>query len=246
MKRLPVLLGLALCAGTAAEAAVPPQAKELSALRLKVDQLAERLREARQETRGELAALRAERAELRRLVRLEKVRQATLQKIAAERTAQAAGLEGQSATWRPALTKMLAAARGYVEDSLPYQRAKRTESLRRIEADLNLSQADFAGVLGRLWRFVEEEQALGREIARTQQTVNVAGEKLLVDAIHLAMAGLYFRAPDGRVGLAVRQEDKWVLQWAVAGEATEVLNELFAAFDDNRTLGRQRVLVGVE
>ncbi len=237
------LLSLALGASPSS-AAVPPAAQELAALRLKVDQLAERLTEVRRQSRDELSALRAERSELRRQLRLESVRQATLTELAKSRSAKATELQGQGNTWQPRLLSMVEAARKHVQSGLPYQRDRRLDVLHRLDEDLRRTQPDYASVLSRLWRFLEEEEDLGQEIGRSQQVAKIGEEQLLVDAVHLAMAAMYIRAPDGRYGLALQDDASvWRFVWAESDEA-EVISALFVAFDENRILGRQTVLLG--
>lgn len=244
MKRAPWGLAWVLAfAGSAHAAPADDRADRVSRLRIEVDDLAERLRDQRRRAQDDLAALHAERADLERQLRLEKIRAETLVRLAKERRDRAQGLEVGTDEWRGPIRESVAAAKTYVKASLPYKAADRMAQLERIERDLEGQHPDLSGALSRLWRFVEEEEALGRETGRAQQTVEVNGERRLVDVVHVSMALMYFSASDGRVGWARHVEDGWRFEWLEEPEAAEIVEALFDAFERNRVLGPQRVLV---
>ncbi len=236
-------VALVVCAGGASAAPEDDRAERVSRLRIEVDDLAERLRDQRRRAQDDLAALHAERADLERQLRLEKIRAETLAQLSKERRERARGLEVGTDAWRGPIRNAVAAAKDHVAASLPYKAADRLAQLERIERDLEGQHPDLSGALSRLWRFVEEEEALARETGRAQQTVSVDGERRLVDVVHVSMALMYFSASDGRVGWARPSKDGWRFEWLADPEAAAIVEALFEAFETNRVHGPQRVLV---
>lgn len=243
MRSIAVVVAMLLLGPRAVAAEEASLADRVSRSRIEVDDLAQRLRDRRREAQDDLAARRAERTDLERQVRLEEIRRQTLAQIRAERLDRASGLEGRAAKWRAPLAASIAAAKDHVERSLPYKRAERIETLERIEADLEIQHPDYAIALAKLWRFVEEEEALGRETSHARQLVRVDDERLLVDVVHVGMALLYLRAADGRLGWARPADDGWTFEWLREPEALEAVDALFTAFEENRVVGPRRVIV---
>jgi len=230
---------LAKSAG-AQSADLPQQVVEL---RREVDDLAQRLADRRRTVRDELAALRAERAELERQLRLEKVRARTLSQLEEQRRQRVEDADQQSRAWIAPARGTVDAARSYVRASLPFKTDERLATLDRIAADLAGSAPDAGRAMARLWRFVEEEQAMAREIAMAQQPVELAGKRRLVDVVRVGMALLYARAPDGTYAWAVAQDAGWAFAPITDAKSIELVAALFDAFDANQRFGPRRLLI---
>ena len=213
-------------------------APSLAELRAKVDAAADALESERDAARDELASLREERAELERQVRAETARRSTLQKLRAEATARAEERDADASRWHAPALAAVEAARGHVERSLPFARADRLETLERIERDLAAAAPDHARAVERLLRFVEEEEAMGREVALTQQQIELDGEPQLVDVVRLGMALLYFRTRDGGYGWARPTADGWTFERLDDAELVEALRLRFEAHERADALGR--------
>lgn len=209
---------------------------DLETLRAEVDQLASDLEAERAATREELAALRAERAELERQVRAAKTRKATLEKLRAEATKRAENADEDARRWAEPMKAAVAAARAHVETGLPFANAARLKVLSRLEADLQAATPDYGRVLERLLRFVEEEQAMGGEVAYTQQRVEVDGTAQIVRVLRLGLALLYIRTEDDRVGWAVHDGQAWSIAM-LDGALADVVRARFDAAEDNQALG---------
>lgn len=250
MRRLALLGGITLGLSTslpdaAADDARRP-AERVVALRTEVDQLAHRLESERRRAQDALAALRIERAELERQLRLERVRAETLDRLERERKQGLESLEQSVRERLEPLRRAVEIARAYVEESLPFRREARLAQLREIEANLAESSPSLGDGLARLWRFVEEEEALTRELGTSQQPVAVDGERQLVDVARVGMALLYFRSVDGRIGWARPTEDGWSFEVVSDPVIASDIRALVEAFDENQTLGPQRIVVPPE
>ena len=218
--------------------AAPPageDAASLAALAADVDAAAVALADARTAARDELAALRSERAELARQVRAETARGKALDQMRREAEARGQAEDEAARRWHAPTLAAIAAARAHVEATLPFARGDRLAVLQRLDADLGAAVPDYARALERLLRFIEEEEAMGREIALTQQALTVEGHEQIVDVVRLGMALMYVRTADGRVGW-VRPEADGAVE-LLAGEAARVVAERFAAHDANEALG---------
>ena len=209
---------------------------DLATLRAEVDQLAADVETERAAARDELAALRAERAELERQVRAARARKATLEKLQVEATKRAEAADDEARRWAEPMTAAVAAARAHVEAGLPFAKAARLKVLETLDRDLKAATPDYGRVLERLLRFVEEEQAMGGEVAYTQQRLDVEGTPQIVRVLRLGLALLYVRTEDDRVGWAVHGAEGWRVE-LLAGELADVVRARFEAAEDNRALG---------
>lgn len=232
---IPLLIGLA-----------PPasgDAGDIARLRTEIDELAADLETERIAARDELATLRTERVELQRQVRAAKSRKTTLETLREEAVAQAEAQDVKSRQWDAPTREAIAAARAYVERSLPFARQARLDALDRIERDLSTAQPDHARAVERLWRFLEEEEAMGREVAVTQQVVEIDGESQIVDVVRLSMALLYFRTQDRRYGWVFPTGDGWEQQMLTDPRLVEVIEGRFEASERSETLGPAELLL---
>ena len=220
--------------------------EKLSAARAEVDALAERLKNQRRATRDGLSALRSERAELQRQVRLEEIRRDTLSQMRAERTKRVDDQEGRILTLLKPIQASLASAKAYVSATLPFKQEERMRRLKRIEADLAVTHPDPARALTRVWRFIEEEEALAREIGLSQQAITLKGKRLLVDVARIGMALMYFRLPGGDVGWVRRTKDAWAFALIDNQGARETVLQVFDDLQNNRVLGPKRLLISTE
>ncbi len=227
-------------------AAATTLAEQLSETRAQVDSLAEKLENQRRVTRDELSALHAERAELQRQVRLERIRQDTLAKLRAERTQRLDLQEGRILTMLKPIQRSLTSVKRYVSVTLPFKREERMRRLEKIEADLAVTHPDPARALTQLWRFVEEEEALAGEIDLSQQPIELEGKRLLVDVVRIGMALMYFRLPDGDVGWVRRNEDSWRFERLKDAQAIQTVKDVFSDLEKNRVLGPKRILISTD
>lgn len=218
-------------------------AAQVVTLRREVDDLAQRLADRRRTLRDELAALRAERAELQRQLRLERVRAKTLAELEQQRVERREDTEEQSRAWLEPARAAVAAARAYVSTSLPFKSAERLAVLDRIAADLAGSQPDAGRAMARLWRFIEEEQAMAKEVALAQQPIELDGQRRLVDVARVGMAVMYARSPDGTYAWAVAGDDGWSFAALQDPASVELVRSLFDALDANQRFGPRRLLI---
>ena len=240
------LASLLWLVGSASAAGATSLPEEVSAARAEVDSLAEQLDSQRRSTRDDLSALRAERAELQRQLRLEKIRRDTLTRLRAERVKRMDDQEGRVLTLLEPIERSLASAKAYVSATLPFKRKERMRLLEQIEADLAVTHPDPAQALTRLWRFVEEEEALAREIGLSQQAIELEGKRLLVDVARVGMTLMYFRLPDGGVGWVRRSNGAWSFERIESAEARGTVLQVFDDLKNNQVLGPKRLLISTD
>ena len=215
---------------------------DLAQLRADVDQLAADLEAERAAARDELAALRAERAELERQVRAARTRKATLEKLRADATKRAEEADEDARRWAQPMKRAVEVTRAHVQSGLPFATEARLATLERLDRDLQAARPDYGRVLERLLRFVEEEEAMGGEVAYTQQRVVIDGTAQIVRVLRLGLALLYVRTEDDRVGWAVHRGDAWDIE-LLSGPMADVVRARFDAAEDNRALGLAPIVV---
>ncbi len=241
--RLTKCIGLLWLAGLTSNASAASLPEQVSAARAEVEALAERLEGQRRSAATELASLRAERAELKRQVRLEQVRRDTLQQLRADRSKRVDEQEGRIRSLLKPVQSSIASAKAYVSATLPFKQEERMHRLAAIEASLAVTHPDPAAALTQLWRFVEEEEALAREIGLTQQAVALDGKRFLASVARIGMALMYFRLPDGNVGWVHRNKVGWSFTLLEGKDERDTVNQIFDDFEKNRILGGKRLLI---
>ncbi len=229
-----------------ATAAGAELAEDVSRLRTEVNELAHRLAAERRRIQDTLAALRVERAELERQLRLERIRAETLARLERERQRRVQVLETESEARLEPLRQAVQVAKRHVERSLPFRRQARLRALTSIQTNLAQLRPSSGDALSRLWRFVEEEDEMTRELGLSQQPVILEGQKQLVDVARVSMALLYVRTVGGNPGLALRtpsDPNGWVFEIISDAEARAAILGVFEAFEENRRFGRHRLLI---
>lgn len=232
-------LGLVALPSIAAPPAAPGSAAEL---RNKVDAAAAALEDTRATTREELSALRVERADLQRQIRAESARAKTLGTLQREATERAEQRDAEAQRLHAPTVSALAIARDYVNRTLPFARSDRLATVDAIERDLAAATPDYGRALERILRFIEEEDAMGSEIAVTQQALELDGERQVVDVIRLGMALMYIRTQDGRFGWSFPTSDGWTTE-LVDGALADIIGRRFVARDANDALGPADLVV---
>lgn len=237
-----------LCAGllvTGVARAAPPETADngggdVAALRVEVDELAQKLEGARADVRDDLSALRAERAELERRVRLARVRRKTLEELQTRQTERDATVRAEAARWIEPARAAVAITRAYVARSLPFARAERLAAVDRIGAELDRAEPDVGRAMQRLWRLLEEEAAMTTEVSLSRQPVTLEGEAQLADVLRLGMAVMYVRTVEGQIAWAVPDASSaaaWRLELVRDPALEDTIWALFDAQERNRGFG---------
>ena len=227
-------------------AAAATLAEQVSTARATVDSLADKLESQRRADRDALAGLRAERSELQRQIRLEQIRRDTLATLRAERTQKIDDQESRVLAILKPIQRSIAATKNYVTQTLPFKRAERMRSLEQIETDITVTNPDSAQALTRLWRFIEEESAMAREVALAQQAIELDGERYLADIARVGMALMYFRLPDGTLGWVHQVGNTWKFQRLDDVQAKKTVAAVFKDLENNRVMGPKQLLLPTE
>jgi len=223
--------------------AAPPadggRGANVARLRVEVDELAQRLRAQRSDVRDELAALRAEKAELERRVRLAEVRRRTLQTLQRQADDADRDLAAEADAWVGPARAAVDLVRAHVERGLPFAVADRLAALDAIAAELERAEPDVGRSVQRLWRFIEQEAAMTGEVSLSRQPVRIEGrgEAQLADVLRLGMAVMYVRTADETFAWAVPAAGGWRLERIEDPELEGVVRESFEAHEHNRGYG---------
>lgn len=216
------IVAAALVTSPVAQAAddLEARAARLAALRAEVTALQEEISGRKDEVDTQLRALDAQRIDLDVQVRREELRLAQLQAALAEVQAKQATDSGLDDQVKPVVLAGIGEVRTAVSGGLPFRVAERLAALDELQAAVERNELAATKALGRLWAFVEDELRLARENAVDRQTVTLDGVEVLGEVARLGMAALLFRAPDGRVGFAVRDGAAWT--WRVVEDEADV------------------------
>ncbi|MGM0577442.1 MAG: DUF3450 family protein [Myxococcota bacterium] len=235
-----VALAVALILLPAASAKAPDTeglAEELSRLRGEVEELSARVEGEKESQRMRLRSLATQKADLEIELRREEVRLQQATKSLEEQKDRVAAAAEADAALKPALLAAIDTLRAAVRAGLPYRVSDRLAELdglaTRVRDDL---LAPGRGV-ARLWSRVEDELRLTRESALDRQVVDLGGEKVLADVVHVGTVMIFFRTKDGRYGHAERAEDGWAWREVTSAVGKEDLQAFFESFDKRVRVG---------
>ncbi len=214
MKALSFLL-LSLWASLAGAANLELMAKRLATLRAEVDDLQQRLEQAKSERRQKLDALGAQITQLqaekrRQQLAVEKLKAelASLEQNGESTSEAAPSEEAPEEALADVLRRSLVKLREYTQSSLPFKREERIRAIEDLAERLDTG-ASLPKLANQAWALVEDELRLTRENGLYRQTLNLEGDEALVEVAKLGMVFLYFRTPDDRYGMAVPNDSTW-------------------------------------
>lgn len=212
-------------------------AKKLSEMRSDVESLSTQLDLKKQQLRGELDSLSAQKTEIEVQVRKEELRVAELN-AAIQRTHESVAEKAVSDdVLEPMLLEALENVRGYVRTSLPFRSHERLRELDELENQIRSGSIGSERAATRLWAFVEDELRLTRESAVDRQEVIIDGKAQLCDVVRLGMIALFFKTPSGRVGYAARDGEGWTYRLVDSDAEAHRVEELFESFRKQLKVG---------
>ena len=201
----------------------------------------------RTSTRTELGRLRAERDSLERRVKRAKAERSAARNHSNERKQELTKLQEQGNRWVEPLRATISGLREYVGSSLPFQRPARLAELSRIEQQLDGASPDLVNIADELWRLVEQEESLGRQVGVGRQTAELEGQRQLVEVVRLGNALIYFRTATGAVGLVEQSitEGKSSERWLIITEeeTRRMIEQLFERALRGEHLGLNRLVI---
>lgn len=217
-------LALLMSAGVAHAGNVQQQAEQLAQLRAEVEGLSEQLQADKDDSRGRLRAIEAQKVELEVQIRRQELR---LERLLDEERRQRellAEAEGGGSDLGGTVTGAIAALRGEVAAGLPFKQDQRLAAIDELQGKLDDETMTAEQVAARVWAFAEDERRLTRENTLDRQVIQYGGEEVLVDIVRIGMVALYWRAPDGTVGRAARQGGAWTYTPMTGAEGEAVLD----------------------
>ena len=134
---------------------------------------------------------------------------------------------------QPAQKPSLDELRARIAAGLPFKQAERLAQLDDLKRQLEGGALPPPRAANRLWAAYEDEFRVTRENGIHSQTITLDGAEVLVDVAKVGSMMLFFRAPDGRVGMARRSGSDWRFE-ALTDEARQ--KQVLAYFD---ALGKQ-------
>lgn len=110
--------------------------------------------------------------------------------------------------YSPLIEKVGMELNQYINDSLPFARAERLESLKELQKKHSLGRYTDIQMLTQLWQFLEDESRLARENALSQKIVQRSSGQQQLELAKIGMWQLYYRAPNNEVGMITRGDGK--------------------------------------
>jgi hypothetical protein len=224
-----LVVSLALAASAHAQSTSPGAlAESLIKLRAEVEQLNTDVELTRQESKTQLAALGAQRAELQAAVGRAELNVSKLRADLAKQqeAASAAGVAGDAL--KPIVLAAFDALRAQIQSGIPFKTAERLAELDEIRRQVEAGTLAAPRAANRLWAFYEDEFRITRENGIYSQTISLDGEDVLADVAKVGSMMLFFRLSDGRLGAARRAGSGWTFQ-VLEGE--EDRKRVLAYFD---------------
>ncbi len=203
------VLACAFVSSAQAEAPADSRAEALARLRREVETLSTELGEQKEDARGRLRAIDAQKVELDVQILREELRLAQVAGEAEARRAELASHATRGADLAPAVQAAIARMRAVVAAGLPFHLQDRLAEMDTLSSQLTAASLTPEAAAARLWAFTEDELRLSRENGLDRQVVQVDGAEVLADVARLGMVALYFRTEGGVVGMVTRADGAW-------------------------------------
>ncbi|MDP2309461.1 MAG: DUF3450 family protein [Pseudomonadota bacterium] len=210
-RALLVFFASALLSSAWAEAPADSRAEALARLRREVETLSTELGEEKEDARGRLRAIEAQKVEIEVQIRREELRLAQVAGEAEARRAELTSHATRGADLALAVQAAIARMRAVVAAGLPFHLPDRLAEMDTLSSQLATASLTPEAAAARLWAFTEDELRLARENGLDRQVVSVDGAEVLADVARLGMVALYFRTEGGVVGMVTRGGGGW--QW---------------------------------
>jgi hypothetical protein len=131
-----------------------------------------------------------------------------------------------ASTWVQLFEQTVTMTRAWIDRSLHYRLAERTERLEQVVDGVRAGVVSPLGGIARVWSFLHDEHQLCTDYGLDRQSLLVEGQPMLVDVARIGMVALYIRLPDGRAGF-LRPGDGDHVTLLTDRRATDAVLDLF-------------------
>ena len=218
---LVVLASLSTATAAQADKALSTLAEKIVSLRTEVENLNTENNARKEELSGELKGLNARRSQINAqmeqqemAIKQSRSRIDTIKKEIAMNSV-------DNETLRPIVEREIQNIKKVVMNSLPFQKEKRLDDIRKIEEGLAAGTMNTQKAMGRLWAFIEDELRLGKENGIHRQMITLDGNEHLVSVAKIGMAAMFFKTTDNKVGYAHKKTDG-AYEYVAISEKTQV------------------------
>lgn len=196
-------------------------------MRGQVDQLQSELNLRREEHKNRMTYLTAQLTEMEASRDREALRVRQLEEDLLQMRERVAAAGATSETLAPVVLQHLDRLRARVRTGFPFKVGERIAELDEIESQLDGGVITAQRAFNRLWAFIEDELRISRENAIYTQSINLAGENVLVDVAKLGNAMMYFRTRDLQYGRALETDSGWRFELLDSAADQEQVARLF-------------------
>lgn len=239
-----VFTGAALLVSEASgEATLEAWARELSELRSEISLLETRLRAERERGLARLRSLEGRRGEASARLDAVRSREASARRKLDDARERVAAREEKRTVYRPVVEEHLAKTRAAVEGSLPFRREERLAALDELATKLDSGALAPEKAATQLWRFIEDELRLTREVSLTKIPLRIEedGPRHLTEVVRFGMVTLYTRCVDCgdlHFGQMVKGDDgRWRHEVLEDEASQQQVKALFESLEKNITEG---------
>ncbi|PHZ85017.1 DUF3450 domain-containing protein [Paremcibacter congregatus] len=111
----------------------------------------------------------------------------------------------------PLMMKMVDALDEFIEHDLPIKKAERIAGIERLRELMDNPNIDASEKFRSVFELYQIESEYGRAVQAYTQKVNVGGNELEVDMLHIGRVALVYQTRDGkRSGMWDRENDQWM------------------------------------
>jgi len=226
-----------LVAAPALAAPASELAKALSQLRADVEALSEELSLRRDRAREETIGWGQRKADLEAELQREQLRYKRLQQAKASDEKSAQAISEADAALRPAVHTAASNLKARIAHGLPFRQVERTAAVDELVQKLENNALSPSKVAARLWSVAQDELRLTKENGLYRQAIPLDDTEVLCDVARIGMVLMFFKAPDGRVGRAVRHDDKWAFEVLQDEQQRRQVLTLFDSFKKQVRVG---------
>ena len=153
------------------------------------------------------------------------VKQAQAKVLELQENIKSLGLDSEQMI--PEVQAMAAQIKQGISQGIPFKFKERGSVIEDISRDLAGRKITSQHAINRLWAFLEDEMRLARENAVYSQTIDLAGEQVLVEVAKMGTVLMYFKTRDDRYGQAVSQNNNWRFELLEDEQQSQAVATLF-------------------
>ena len=205
-------------------------AESLIKLRAEVEMLDSQLQDKKEEFKGSMRSLVAQKNSLEATISREDLKIKQIEAELAKVQKQIKEASKNSEGLKPLVLDALAQIEQTIKRSIPFKTSDRLRDVENIRSQLNSDLVTPQKALALTWNIYSDAIRMSRENGLFKQTITLDGEDRLAEVARLGTVMMFFKTPADEVGYVIKDAKGYSYQKELNKESQEQIFALFDAF----------------